>query len=184
MITFRRVVPADFPLLGEWLSQPHVARWWNQEFTPEAVERDFGPTSRGEEPAEDFLAFEDGVAFAHAQRSRWVDYPEESAAIGASVDVPGDALTIDYFIGELSQISSGRGTKLIGAFVRDTWRTTLPHTRSSCRLGREHRIVAGAREGGFPARRRGTARTGQPDRPAITLRVPAGPTASFMTPCS
>ena len=123
MITFRRVVPADFPLLGEWLSQPHVARWWNQEFTPEAVERDFGPTSRGEEPAEDFLAFEDGVAFAHAQRSRWVDYPEESAAIGASVDVPGDALTIDYFIGELSQISSGRGTKLIGAFVRDTWET-------------------------------------------------------------
>ena len=122
MITFRRVVPADFPLLGEWLSQPHVARWWNQEFTP-AVERDFGPTSRGEEPAEDFLAFEDGVAFAHAQRSRWVDYPEESAAIGASVDVPGDALTIDYFIGELSQISSGRGTKLIGAFVRDTWET-------------------------------------------------------------
>lgn len=123
MITFRRVVPADFPLLGEWLSQPHVARWWNQEFTPEAVERDFGPTSRGEEPAEDFLAFEDGVAFAHAQRSRWVDYPDEMADIGASVDVPGDALTIDYFIGELSQISSGRGTKLIGAFVRDTWET-------------------------------------------------------------
>lgn len=53
MITWRHVTQADFPLLGHWLKEPHVARWWNHETEPAAVERDFGPAARGEEPAED-----------------------------------------------------------------------------------------------------------------------------------
>ncbi|TPW11645.1 MAG: GCN5-related N-acetyltransferase [Acidimicrobiaceae bacterium] len=44
-ITFRRVIRADFPLLAGWLAEPHVARWWNHEFTTEAVERDFGQSA-------------------------------------------------------------------------------------------------------------------------------------------
>lgn len=122
MITFRRVVVDDFPLLAEWLSHPHVARWWNQEFTPEAVERHFGPTARGEEPAEDLLAFEDGVPFAHAQRSRWIDYPEDVVPTREFVEIPDDAMSIDYLIGERSRTGEGRGTRLIRAFVEDTWR--------------------------------------------------------------
>lgn len=121
VITFRRVVPADFPLLGEWLSHPHVARWWNHEYTPEAVERDFGPTARGEEPAEDLLAIENDVPFALAQRSKWIDYPEEIEPLRAFLEVPDDAMTLDYLIGELSDTARGRGTRMIEALVADTW---------------------------------------------------------------
>ena len=122
MITFRRVAEHDFALIGEWLSHPHVARWWNQEFTAEAVERDFGPVARGEEPAEDLLAYEDGIAFALVQRCRWADYPDELAAIAEYIDIPAEATTIDYLIGEASEIHRGRGPRLIDALVQDTWR--------------------------------------------------------------
>jgi aminoglycoside 6'-N-acetyltransferase len=121
VITFQRVTPADFPLVARWLSNSHVSRWWNHEFSPEAVERDFGPTARGEEPAEDLLVYENGEAFALVQRSRWHDYPDELASLTPYLDVPADAMTIDYLIGERAQIARGRGTALVRAFVADTW---------------------------------------------------------------
>ncbi|GAA1607828.1 hypothetical protein GCM10009789_72810 [Kribbella sancticallisti] len=43
--TFQRLTRADFPLLAGWLANPHVARWWNHETTPEALERDFGSSA-------------------------------------------------------------------------------------------------------------------------------------------
>lgn len=129
VISFRRVVPADFALLGQWLSRPHVARWWNQEFSEDALERHFGPVARGEEPAEDLLAFEDDVAFALVQRCRWIDYPEEIEPLRQFVDVPDDALTIDYLIGEVAETHRGRGTRLIEAFVQETW-TVHPASNS------------------------------------------------------
>jgi Acetyltransferase (GNAT) domain len=45
----------DLPLLADWLRDPRVARWWSPETTAEAVERDFGPGTRGEEPGEDLV---------------------------------------------------------------------------------------------------------------------------------
>ncbi|MGA9872879.1 MAG: GNAT family N-acetyltransferase [Rhodococcus sp. (in: high G+C Gram-positive bacteria)] len=122
MITFRRVAPDDFPMLAQWLSRPHVHRWWHQEFTVDAVERDFGPVVRGEEPAEDLLAYQDGVAFAHVQRCRWGDYPEDLAAIERFIDIPAEATTIDYLIGDAAETGRGRGPALIRAFVEHTWR--------------------------------------------------------------
>lgn len=121
MIRFQRVVPDDFPLLASWLSHPHVSRWWNHEFSLEAVERDFGPTARGEEPAEDLLAYADGVPFGHAQRCRWHDYPEELAALSRYLPIGETAMTIDYLVGDPAEIGRGRGTALIGALVADTW---------------------------------------------------------------
>lgn len=129
MIEFRQVAPADFALLGEWLSRPHVHRWWNHEFTPEAVERDFGPTARGEEPAEDLLAVEQGRPFGLCQRSRWHDYPDELAAYVPYVAIPPDAMTIDYLIGEAGQAGRGRGTDLVRALAADTFAT---HRGAGC----------------------------------------------------
>lgn len=122
VITFRRVVESDFPLIARWLSHPHVERWWHHEFTAEAVERDFGPVARGEEPAEDLLAYENGEPFALVQRCRWADYPDDLAAIEEIVPIPDEATTIDYLIGEVSEIHRGRGTRLIRALAEDTWR--------------------------------------------------------------
>ncbi|MET7770289.1 GNAT family N-acetyltransferase [Nocardia sp. NPDC005366] len=128
-ITFRPVVPGDFPLLARWLSNPHVARWWNHEFSPEAVERHFGPTTRGEEPAEELLACASGISFALVQRFRWHDYPEASQPLSAYLDIEETAMTIDYLIGNPARVGRGCGTALIGAIVTDTW-ITHPSTNT------------------------------------------------------
>ncbi|MEU3693634.1 GNAT family N-acetyltransferase [Streptomyces narbonensis] len=122
MITWRRLGEADFPQVGEWLSQPHVARWWNHETSPEAVARDFGPATRGEEASEDLLVLLDGRPIGLVQRCRFADFPEYEAELAAAdVDVPDGAMSIDYLIGDPGLTGRGHGAELIRAIVAATW---------------------------------------------------------------
>jgi aminoglycoside 6'-N-acetyltransferase len=122
MITWRPLTTDDFALLGRWLAEPHVARWWNHETEPAALERDFGPVTRDEEPAEDFLALLDGEPVGLVQRSRLGDYPEYLAEFAGIVEVPANAATIDYLIGDPARVGQGLGPRLISAMVARTWR--------------------------------------------------------------
>lgn len=132
-INLRRVTVDDFALLATWLARPHVHRWWFHEFTPEAVARDFGPSARGEEPNEDWLALlsdADGERpIGLVQRSFWHDYPEYVEEVAHILTIPDDAVTIDYLIGELADTGRGLGPAIIGAMLTDTW-ATLP--RADC----------------------------------------------------
>ncbi|GAA4011117.1 GNAT family N-acetyltransferase [Allokutzneria multivorans] len=121
MITWRRVAVDDFSLVAQWLSTPHVHRWWHHEFTAEAVERDFGASARGEEPGEDWLVFVDGEPVGLMQRSRIADYDEDLEELSAAVDVPDDAVTLDYFIGDRGQVGRGLGSRMIQWAVERTW---------------------------------------------------------------
>ncbi len=118
-VVLRPVTRDDFELLATWLAAPHVWRWWHQEFSPEALERDFGPGLRGEEPGENLIAEIDGRPVAHLQRSLWSDYPDELAEISPWVDVPEGAATIDYLVGE--GVGLGIGPQVLTALVADTW---------------------------------------------------------------
>jgi aminoglycoside 6'-N-acetyltransferase len=119
--TWRRLIEPDFPLLGRWLAEPHVARWWNHETSLEAVHRDFGPAARGEEPAEDLLALLDGRPFGLVQRCRLADYPEYRDELAPVTEVPDGALTIDYLIGDPELTGRGVGSRMLRAFVAQTW---------------------------------------------------------------
>jgi aminoglycoside 6'-N-acetyltransferase len=121
MITWRRVAEPDFPLLGRWLAEPRVARWWNHETSPEAVARDFGPAARGEEPGEDLLVSLDGEPVALVQRCRLADYPEDLAELAAVVPVPDGALALDYLIGDPARLGVGLGPRIIRALVEASW---------------------------------------------------------------
>lgn len=121
-MAWRRVVEGDFPLLKRWLERPHVARWWCHETSPEAIERDFGPAARGEEPSEDLLAFVDGEPFALVQRCRFADYPDDLGKLGDQIEVPAEAVTIDYLIGDVERTGRGLGPRLIAAVVEATWK--------------------------------------------------------------
>ncbi|ASR37619.1 acetyltransferase [Prauserella marina] len=121
MINWRRLTEQDFPLLREWLRQPHVARWWNHETSAEAVERDFGAAARGEEPSEDLLVFLDDQPVGLVQRIRYGDYPDYRKELAPILDVPGAAVCIDYLIGDPRRTGIGLGPRVIGAIVEATW---------------------------------------------------------------
>ena len=114
---FRRTTRADFPLLARWLDSPHVARFWNHETTPEAIERDFGGSVDGTEPSFDFIVEDAGVPVGFIQRSAIWDYADEQRELIELAYAPRDALTIDYFIGEVTATGKGIGTRMIREFT-------------------------------------------------------------------
>jgi aminoglycoside 6'-N-acetyltransferase len=119
--TFRRLTRDDFTLLAGWLAKPHVARWWNHETSPEALERDFGTAADGREPSEDLLVLQDGKPIGLMQRSKLADYPDELAEFQELTEVPAGTATIDYLIGEPTDTNRGIGTAMIAALVAETW---------------------------------------------------------------
>ncbi len=128
MISFRRVTRADFLLLASWLAEPHNRRWWNHETSPEAIERDFGPSVDGAEPSLDFLAVAGpdqhgagSAPFGLIQRQRWIDYPDEAetVAIGALLDLGPADWGIDYLIGSPAATGRGLGTAMIAAMCAE-----------------------------------------------------------------
>jgi aminoglycoside 6'-N-acetyltransferase len=121
--TFRRLTRSDFAMLAAWLAEPHVRRWWNHEFTAQAVERDFGRSADGDEPSEDHVAMLDGRAIGLVQYARFCDYPEYLDELSPVYDVPGGAVSIDYLIGDPSLVGHGLGTAMISAFVARIWVT-------------------------------------------------------------
>lgn len=121
MITFERLTREHFDLLGRWLAEPHVARWWAHDPSPAAVEDDFGDVVDGLEPAEDFLTFEDGVPIGIVQYCRFHDYPEYVEEMAPVYPVSTDVASIDYLIGDPQRVGRGLGTAMIAAFVNDVW---------------------------------------------------------------
>ncbi|PPJ33805.1 GNAT family N-acetyltransferase [Nocardia nova] len=127
--TWRQVAPADFALLGQWLAQPHVRRWWHHDFDAASVERDFGPTARGEVAAEDLLVSADGEPVGLVQRIRWADWPEYVEQVRPILDVPGEAVSLDYLIGEPGRAGRGLGTAMLRAVVAQSW---ADYPRADC----------------------------------------------------
>ncbi|HYN32090.1 MAG TPA: GNAT family N-acetyltransferase [Ilumatobacteraceae bacterium] len=121
VITFERLGRQHFELLGRWLAEPHVARWWNHDPSPEAIEDDFGDTIDGIEPAKDFVALLGGEPIGVIQFCLFHDYPEYVAEMVDVYPVAADAATIDYFIGEPNAVGKGVGTAMIEQFVARIW---------------------------------------------------------------
>ena len=118
MIELRPLTRDDFPMLARWLAEPLVARWWNHETSPEALEHDFGAAIDGREPTEVLVALLDGRPFGLVQRypiAAYSDYLEELSAL---ISVPPGAHSIDYLIGEPDLRRHGIGTAMIEAAVR------------------------------------------------------------------
>lgn len=119
--SFRRATREGFAQLARWLAEPHVARWWDHEFTPEAIERDFGPVVDGVDPSDDYHVLLDGRPIGYVQFCRFADFPEYISEVAPHVQVPDGAGSIDYFIGEPDCIGRGIGTAMIAAFTAQLW---------------------------------------------------------------
>ena len=124
--TFRPLTRADFALLARWLAEPLVARWWNHDVTPEALERDFGPAVDGTEPGEVCVASLDGTPFGLIQRYVIADHPEYVEELAPIIAVPPTALSVDYLIGEPDLRGRGLGARMIAAFIADADDVIVP----------------------------------------------------------
>ena len=120
-ISFRRLTRADFPLLARWLAEPHVSRWWNHEFTDDALDRDFGPSADGQGPDEDYVALLGDRPLGLIQYSRFRAHPDYVAELAPVLDVPEAAVSIDYLIGPPGLTGMGLGTAMIARFVERVW---------------------------------------------------------------
>jgi aminoglycoside 6'-N-acetyltransferase len=119
---FRPLTRSDFPLLCRWLAQPHVQRWWADDASLQGVERDYGANVDGTEPSEVFIAWQGGRPFGLAQRFCIAAYPPYWQSLARLIEVPSTAWSIDYFVGEPSDLGCGRGTFMLQAFTRKLWR--------------------------------------------------------------
>ncbi|MDM0117336.1 GNAT family N-acetyltransferase [Variovorax sp. J22R133] len=165
-LAFRPLARSDFALLGLWLRQPHVARWWADDPSPAALERDYGACIDGTEPAAVFIATADNAPLGFIQRYRLAAYPHYVSELASVIEIPEYASSIDYFIGPPGQLHRGLGTAMLGAFASATWRAD-PGT--SCILVPTHAHNAASNRALERAGFRAVA-TGElePDHPADT----------------
>jgi aminoglycoside 6'-N-acetyltransferase len=103
---FRPVAPADFPLLGAWLAQPHVAEWWDGDGLAEIAQALEDPST---EPC---IVSLDGRPIGYIQ----VYDPNAEPDHPYRDQIPG-TLGIDQFIGEPDLVGIGHGSRLVAAFA-------------------------------------------------------------------
>ncbi len=125
-LSFRPLTREDFPLVTKWLLEPEVARWWNHDVAPGALERDFGPAIDGTEPADVLIVSLGGAPFGLVQRFVIADYPEYVAELAPLIAVPPGAISVDYLIGEPDHRGRGLGAAMIAASVAEARDVIVP----------------------------------------------------------
>jgi aminoglycoside 6'-N-acetyltransferase len=111
-VTLRDMTSADLLLLGDWLLEPHVARWWSDDPAEQLAE--FADAVAGRDPTHVLVVEDDGRPVGWAQWYRWTESPDEAPQYGATEHDFG----IDYGIGALADVGRGVGTELIALLVR------------------------------------------------------------------
>jgi aminoglycoside 6'-N-acetyltransferase len=109
-IAFRALTAADFPLLGEWLRAPHVARWWGDG---EGEIAHIKEHMREDSTVRPFVIVADGRPIGYLQ-----SYDIHAEADHPYRDQPAGSIGIDLSIGEADCIGRGLGPLVIDAFVR------------------------------------------------------------------
>jgi aminoglycoside 6'-N-acetyltransferase len=120
-LTFRAITRADFGLIGRWLAEPQVWRWWHDDPAPEAVEAQYGATVDGTDRTQVFIVGLGGTPVGLLQRYCLDDEPQFRPELAAVCEVPPAALSMDYFISEAVRRGHGLGTRMIAAAVESSW---------------------------------------------------------------
>ncbi|SEF58923.1 aminoglycoside 6'-N-acetyltransferase [Actinacidiphila yanglinensis] len=113
VVSLRPLTRADFPLLREWLEQPHVRQWWREpEPTGAAVEAEYGPVVDGRDPTLCAVILADGQPVGLIQGYRHADSPDWDRAVG----IP-HAAGLDYLVGPPERRGQGIAPTAIAAFA-------------------------------------------------------------------
>ena len=110
----RPMTEGDLPDVTRWINTPHVARWWDDQRSPEQVAAYYGPGIRGEDAVRYWIWEVNGRSVGFSQDYRIADHPEFALLCGRP-----DAIGYDYVIGEAAFVDRGLGTKLLWVYLRD-----------------------------------------------------------------
>ncbi len=113
MVTIRAFRPAHLELVGAWLEEPHVARWYLAGSSARDELEDLRRSVGGAGPTHLAIVLDGDRPVGWCQWYLLSAYPDHAAAVGGA---PGD-VGIDYAIGDPSCIGRGIGTRLVGALV-------------------------------------------------------------------
>lgn len=120
-LSFRPLARPDLVTLSQWLTEPHVARWWRDPSDTASIEAAYVPCIDGEDPTEMFILEADGRDAGLFQRYLIADEPDWAAALRASRSVAADAAGIDYLIGDPAMTGRGLGAAAIRQFTALTF---------------------------------------------------------------
>ncbi len=130
VVTFRRLVDDDLPMLHRWLNEPGVVQWWEgDDVSWDGVVRDYG--SANVDPTEHWIASVENADAGWIQCYAVADEPEETER-WFPFGVDSTAAGIDYLLGDPSQRRRGLGSTMIRAFVADVVFTLHPHWTQAC----------------------------------------------------
>lgn len=115
-ISFIPVQPEHFPLLHQWMNEPHMKEWWGNPEEELGFIRDM---VEGRDTTRPFLIILDEVPIGyiqywfigHHQNEQWIaDNPWLK-------DLPSETIGVDLSIGHPDKLSKGIGSKALSAFV-------------------------------------------------------------------
>lgn len=114
-VTFRPLTLDDIPQLVAWLSDPDVARWYEEgELNIENITRHYRPCIEGAEPTRCFIHRFDGIDTGLVQGYLVEDHPDYAR----QMTLPTGTGASDLFIGHPDFRGQGWGVPLIQAFYR------------------------------------------------------------------
>lgn len=159
---FRPLAEADLPVLHAWLQRPHVAQWWEEPRTAEAVRDEYLPVIRGQDSTRAYVVHDGAEPIGFIQSYVVVD----SGAGWWPAETDPGARGIDQFLADPHALNRGLGTSMVQAFIQRLFEdpdVTVIQTDPAPHNGRAIRCYEKA---GF--QRVGVVET--PDGPALLLR--------------
>lgn len=108
---FRAVTAADFPLLAQWLAEPHVAEWWTDGPAASLAEIREAMDAVATEP---LIVELDGRPIAYLQ-----SYDPHLERDHPYQDQPFGTLGVDLSIGPPDLVGIGHGSALLNQFAEE-----------------------------------------------------------------
>lgn len=119
-VRLRPMTVADLPIVERWMRQPRVAEWWSDD--PDAEVADIEDELRSGGATVYRIVELDGRPVGLLFRYRLEDYVEYVDELKAAhVDLPANAWSMDYLLGEEDVVGRGVGSAMIRAGCDELW---------------------------------------------------------------
>lgn len=113
-IHFRRISESDLPMLSEWLRRPHVAEWWDDQTSLEAVRTKYLPRLAVDSTVVPYIALhgDEPVGYIQSYVAAWCGDGWWPAITDTGV------VGIDQFLADGAKLGQGLGYAMVAAFVK------------------------------------------------------------------